>query len=189
MTSPTAWWRDLNGGAPLFTLEGVDNPVNAIEWSTDGTRIAAGLHDGSVRIYDGATGDLETIGTGHLAVVSALAWNSDSSQLASGSGDGTVRVWDVGDVTLTSANRLVATELAGGVAGLAFSPDGSRVLASDWGITAAKIFDLGAGAELLGFQASPWPDSMSFTPTGDGLYVRVGGHALGAVGHRLEGVE
>ncbi len=160
-------------GEPLFALEGVDHPVTAIEWSPDGRKIAAGLGDGTVQIFDGATGQLESTGSGHLSSVFGLDWSPDSRRVVSGSNDGSVRVWEVDGDTLTSMYRLVAAELASGVPGVSFSPDGTRVLAGDWGINAAKIFDLdiGATAEWLNVAASPWQDSMSFTTSGDGLYL------------------
>ena len=60
----------------------------------DGSWLASGGEDGTVRIWDVATGQQRAIAAGHTGRVAAVAVAPDGSWLASGSRDGTVRIWD-----------------------------------------------------------------------------------------------
>jgi WD40 repeat protein len=97
--------------------------------SPDGSWLASGGGDGTVRIWDVATGQQRAILTGHSRGVSAVAVAPDGSCLASGGGDSTVRIWDVAtgrtqalmrlDNIIHAATWLGTTTLAlGGPAGL-----------------------------------------------------------------------
>jgi WD40 repeat protein len=47
-----------DGTKPLLTLSGIQGPVYAIAYKPDGSEIAAGGADGSVRLFDPKTGNL-----------------------------------------------------------------------------------------------------------------------------------
>jgi WD40 repeat protein len=61
----------------------------------DGTWLATGSRDGTVRVWDALTGTQRTKFTGHRFWVTAVAVAPDSSWLATCSRDGTVRVCDL----------------------------------------------------------------------------------------------
>jgi len=96
--------------------------VSGVVYSLDGKMLVSAGVDGSILLWDVATG--KTIGqplTGHTDLVSSLAFSPDGSLLASGSGDGNIVLWDA--ATRRPAARLL-TEHQGSINTIAFSPDG-----------------------------------------------------------------
>ena len=79
---------------PRLELRGHTAAISQVRISPDGKWIASASADGSVKIWDAATGqNLDTL-IGHMAGVSCLAWAPDSNTLATGSDDKSVRLWD-----------------------------------------------------------------------------------------------
>jgi WD40 repeat protein/DNA-binding SARP family transcriptional activator len=117
--------------------------VQRMAWSPDGRWIAT-CGDGwgsTVRIWDAATGQLWDTAHGHRGDVFDLAWSPDSRRLATAGHDRTTRIWDLTEDGAVEALRL-SSEQVGAVYGVAFSPDGTRVLASDFEISGVTIFDV-----------------------------------------------
>ena len=166
---------DVDTGDRIMTLG--DSDLDAIEvvWSPSGDRIATGSSDGALRVWDTATGAMKFIGTGHRTMIVGLDWSADGTRIATGGNDGTARVWDVGDGAMTEIFRFGAQDLSNGVPGVAFSPEGDRLVAADWLITSAKVFDLRpeGASELAGFQPSWGALGMAFTGDGTGLFTAV----------------
>jgi WD40 repeat protein len=112
-----------------------ENPLSALAFSPDGTRLAVGDMLGRATVWDGAlgsrlavlSGTRTTDATGPAEGVSALAFSADGSTLAVAGAAGTIRLWDV-----DSGQQLGAALPAPGdpVLSLAFSPDGGRLYAS-----------------------------------------------------------
>ena len=65
-------------------------------WSPDGTKVASGSWDKSVKIWETSTGTCVSTLSGHSHFVTSVAWNNDGSKLAIGSNDNTVKIWAVG---------------------------------------------------------------------------------------------
>jgi WD40 repeat protein len=87
-------------GSLLLTLEGHTLRVSSVAWSDDGTMLASGSWDKSVRVWRGDDGRLQQTLQGHSGPVTSVAWSQDGTMLASGSDDQTVRVWRVMDGSL-----------------------------------------------------------------------------------------
>ena len=122
------------------TLTGDTSEVYVVAFSPDSTLLATGCLDGTVRIWDPATGDHVRALTGHTKAGYGVAFSPDGSMLASASGDGTVQIWDpaTGDHVRALIGRATP------VYGVAFSPDGS-MLASASGDGTVQIWDPATG--------------------------------------------
>jgi WD40 repeat protein/DNA-binding SARP family transcriptional activator len=129
---------DLNRGDPSLRLPTGDSDLH-LSWSPDGRYIATTSAVSAPRVWDAQTGDLLGRLTGHAGVAISVAWSPDSSRLVTAGRE--VKVWDVG-VDVEEVRSLSAPEIGSGVAGVAFSPDGTRVMAGAADFTAVKIWSL-----------------------------------------------
>jgi hypothetical protein len=77
------------------TITGHTGGVRAVAVAPDGTWIATGGADRTVRVWDVASGQQRARLTGHLGGVRAVAVAPDGTWIATGGADRTVRVWDV----------------------------------------------------------------------------------------------
>ena len=74
------------------TLGGYSSGFESVAFSPDGSRLASGSWDRTVRIWNVATGQAEQTLKGHSRLVNSVVFSPDGSRLASGSDDCTVRV-------------------------------------------------------------------------------------------------
>jgi WD40 repeat protein len=99
--------------------------VDAIAFSRDGTRLASGQDDGTLKVWAVQSGEnVLTIGA-HAGPVVGVAFSPDNAELATASRDGVAKVWDA-----ASGKELLSLGGDGSpLSGVAFSPD-ARVLAT-----------------------------------------------------------
>ncbi|MDH3539793.1 MAG: protein kinase, partial [Acidimicrobiia bacterium] len=95
-------------GRYLARLETSSPYAVAAEFRPDGSLIATGEADGTVRLWDATTAEETMVLTGHTSLVTDVAFSPDGSRLASVGLDGTVRVWalDIEDLLAIARTRV-----------------------------------------------------------------------------------
>src|SRR5437667_50763 len=68
--------------------------VTAVAYRADGSELASGSWDHTVRIWDARSGQVLLMLEGHAGYVTSVAYRGDEAELATGSWDETVRIWD-----------------------------------------------------------------------------------------------
>jgi WD40 repeat protein/serine/threonine protein kinase len=132
--SSVRFWDCASGtqkGAPLRKGKW----AHAMAFTPDGRLLVAGTYDGTIEIWDAASG----ASRGELPLgppVLALALDSQGKRMVTGSSDGIARVWDLDPLRL----RGECQPHGKGIRAVAFSPQGDRVLtASEDG--SARLWD------------------------------------------------
>jgi WD40 repeat protein len=57
--------------------------VTSVSWSPDGSKIASGSYDKTVRVWDSSTGAVQSTLEGHYGGVTSVSWSPDGSKIAS----------------------------------------------------------------------------------------------------------
>jgi WD40 repeat protein len=114
-------------GPVLRVGSGSQTDANAVAFSPDGQLLASGDADGTVQLWNPASG--QPVGSA-LPVggsVNAVAFSPDGRLLASADADGTVQLWNPASGQPVGPPRLVGSSANG----VAFSPDGQRLASAD----------------------------------------------------------
>src|SRR5581483_6485635 len=91
-TRPIPTVPPVPAGTLLLDYHGHTNRVTSLAWSPDGTRIASASKDGTIQIWDAASGGHVLTDTGDGSWVWAVAWSPNGKLIASGTFDGAVQV-------------------------------------------------------------------------------------------------
>jgi len=68
-----------------------------VSFSPDGSRIASGSRDKTIKLWDVKDDALTRTFKGHTKGVNSVSFSPDGSRIASGSVDTTIKRWDVKD--------------------------------------------------------------------------------------------
>ena len=190
--------------------------VAALAVAPDGSWLASGGYDGTVRVWDATSGNALRTFTGHAREIQTLAVAPDGSWLASASGgpfgDGEVRIWDLASGTLRHTLtdhtrqvwRIQSPVTATGdhafpgntntMAALVVAPDGSWLASAGWD-RKVRIWDPTTGTtrhtltghtNMVGVLAVA-PDGSWLASAGWDRKVRIWDPTTGAARHTLTG--
>ena len=112
--------------------------VDSVSFSPDGTTLASGSSDYTVKLWDVATHTNIATLEGHTSAVLSVVFSPDGTLLASGSYDDTVKLWDVA----TKQNiAILGGGHRDGVSSVSFSPDGKTLASGSYDET-VKLWDM-----------------------------------------------
>ena len=153
-------WRLCNGQL-IRTIRAHTAQVESVAFSPDGATLASASDNGTICIWDTATGLRRLLLTPESrAFINAVAFTPDGKTLVSGGWDNLVRLWDVD----TGKLRVTFSRESDWVRCLAISPDG-RMLAIGGDAGMLRLRNLATGQEWANLKGHQGPVlSVAFSP-------------------------
>ena len=126
---------DISTQKTISSLITHNNPVNALDYSSDGLILATGGSDNKITLSYKNGSNLNLIG--HNGPIYAIKFFDNNKLLASGSSDKTIKIWNVssGSLITTLANH------SAGILSLSISPDDNTLISGSFDKT-IKIWNL-----------------------------------------------
>ncbi len=135
---------DVATGKRHSVLYGHTKAVLSVAFSPDGKRLGSASADGTVKVWDVATGHHQSYG--HIHPVRSVAFSPDGTTLASAGGDRAIKLWDL----RVQRARPNLPPQKGLVWAVRFSPD-SSLLATTSHQSGVKLWDASTGQLQPGF--------------------------------------
>jgi WD40 repeat protein len=161
---------DIKTGSCLKTFKGhTKKCLWAVAFSPDGSSIATGGADTTIKVWDIETGTCLITLVGHQGWIRDIAFHPSVQMLASTSNDNTIKLWnlDTGECLNTLMSHI------GIVSGAVFSPDGA-ILATSSSDCTIKLWHVSSGQcfqTLQGHASTVW----TITFSSDGTLLVSGG--------------
>jgi WD40 repeat protein len=191
--------RDTRAVQTALSLTGHTNAVHGAAFSPDGKLLASGGEEGTVRIWEAATGQEIRVLKGNHNGVSSVDWSADGRRLVAASYyGGSVTVWDAA----TGKELASSPNSADCIYSVRFSPDGKHLATASRRTEGVRPFagnvrlwDAATAQQLQGLQEHErGAISLSYSPDGSRLasggwdhIIRVWDTAAGQTSLLLEG--
>ncbi len=179
---------DAARGEPIWPAVKLGADIMSFDLSPDATLAATAGWDGSVRLFNSASGQAAGDVMRHRVAVSRARFSPDGRRLATASWDGTARLWSTRPFEPASPSL----HHAGYVLQLDFSPNADRLLTAGPD-KSARLWSLRASVEsrgewnTIGPKTSLFsPDSQAFLTTPRDRTVRIWNVDDGRLRHRLD---
>ncbi|MCW5559904.1 MAG: hypothetical protein KIT22_18965, partial [Verrucomicrobiae bacterium] len=181
-------WFDLEDGReagranlrPDPSVTAYGSRIHHLDFSRDGTALAAATYGGVAAIVETASGRLR-IRLQHPAPVWGLCFAPDGRRLATACGDSTVRLWD----SLTGAGAAPPMLHENEAVDVHFTPDGRQVVSAGMDAT-LRVWDAATGSQISRvrtpgevYAAALAPAGDWMTAVGDGTILRLWDTASG----------
>ena len=164
-------WRVIDG-ACIALASGHTGEVRSLAFNSQGTVLASGSEDTTVKLWDPNTGSLSQTFEGHSAPVRSVRFNDLGSLLVSVSDDGTARIWNVKNGTC----QLILSDSDGQPLSLGkFNAQSTNIVTATRNKRTVKVWDITNGQciKTLNLQKDLREDCVSFTATGNQLILNV----------------
>ncbi|KFA51966.1 hypothetical protein S40293_09492 [Stachybotrys chartarum IBT 40293] len=130
--------------------------------TVDGKLIISGLIDGTIQIWDRATGKCRHVLKGHSGRIASVTYAPNSKHIISGSDDTTIKIWaiDTGECIKTLEGH------SSDVASVAYLTHGKHIISGSNDNT-IKIWDIDTGECMKTFEGHrDWVRSVAYSPNG-----------------------
>lgn len=129
--------------------------ISAVTFSPSAQVLAVGYENGTVHLWDIASGQRRRSLVAHSAIITALQFSPDSRTLATGADDGSVKLWNLERGTISGRWPSAAA-----VTGLFFTADGSAiaVLNAEHNLELRGVVDLRCRLRVASHFAGVSPD-------------------------------
>ena len=137
---------------------------SSVTFNPDGSTLAAGFYDGTVKLWDVSTGTFHSTPIRHNPSVWSVRFSPDGSALATIHNYDVMHLWDVSTgylrSTLTGPTGIVKVKY------FSFSPDGQTLATWNWSDKVVYLWDVSTGNFRNTVNVNPKKDNVSFSPDG-----------------------
>ncbi|MCG2826111.1 MAG: hypothetical protein L6265_05915, partial [Thermoplasmatales archaeon] len=105
-------WNSTNGEL-IRTMEGHEDGITKVRFSSDGKYLASSSIDTNIKIWDVNNGDCIRTLEGHTGDVNDIRWSDNGKKIVSCSSDYTIKIWDIekGEVIKEFENEMDGTNV------------------------------------------------------------------------------